>query len=216
MEKIIVLDCETCGDVNNDDSFAYDLGFMVCDLNGNIYEKHSYVIADYFLDKGMMETAFYKDKVPSYWEDIKNGKRQLRKLSTIHFILKDVMTQYNITKVFAFNVRFDFNAMTNSQRLVTNSRFRYFFPYGTEICDIMSFARELAKEESYKEFCKSNGYVTKRNQSQVKAEVVYRYLFDDKFEEAHQGLQDCEIEFEILRELNKRYPNTEYHLVKED
>jgi hypothetical protein len=38
----IVLDVETTGDVNN--ALVYDLGYIVCDLKGNVYEKREYAI----------------------------------------------------------------------------------------------------------------------------------------------------------------------------
>ena len=57
MEKIIVLDTETTNSL--DDALCYEVGFMVCDLMGKVYSKHSFVVADIFLDKELMNVAFF-------------------------------------------------------------------------------------------------------------------------------------------------------------
>lgn len=63
-EKIIVLDTETTNSI--DDPFCYDVGFAVVDMQGNVIEQHSYVVADIFLDKELMASAYFSDKIPQY------------------------------------------------------------------------------------------------------------------------------------------------------
>ena len=46
-EKFIVLDIETPNDIP--DTFAYDVGFVVADRKGTIYEEESFVIKDVFI-----------------------------------------------------------------------------------------------------------------------------------------------------------------------
>lgn len=214
-EYILCLDTETSGKVNEDTSLVYDIGFLVADLNGNIIEKHSYTIADTFLDSDIMEQAFYKDKMPQYWEDIKNGTRKLRRLSTVKFIIYDIVKQYNIKKVYAFNSKFDYDSLLNTQRYITCSKYRYFLPFGLIICDIMNYARELAKTNEYKQFCKDNEYLTKNGRSQIKAEVVARYLFNNDFIESHTGCEDSEIEYKILITLRQMFNNVDDRLWKD-
>ena len=55
MEKYLVLDTETANSL--DDPIVYDIGFAVIDATGHVYESHSYVIADFFLDKELMASA---------------------------------------------------------------------------------------------------------------------------------------------------------------
>ena len=87
--KFLVLDTETTNTI--DDPFCYDVGFAVVDAAGNVYETHSYVIADIFLDSELMTYAYFAEKVPQYWEDIKSGKRTLRRFKTVKYILRDVV-----------------------------------------------------------------------------------------------------------------------------
>lgn len=207
----LVIDTETTNSI--DDPFAYDVGFVVVKATGEVLEEHSYVVADIFLDKDLMASAYFADKIPQYWEDIKSGKRQLRRLKTIKNILRDVMTQHNANMVCAYNCAFDVRSGNYTQRYLTSSKYRYFYPYGTQFMDILKLAREVLKtDENYKTFCKDNGYVTEKGQNRYTAEVVYRYLFDGEFVEEHTGLADCLIEAQIMVKLMGENPNVDFRL----
>ena len=211
MTKYIVLDTETTNSL--DDPIAYDIGFAVIDINGKVYEAHSYVVADVFLDEELMASAFFADKIPQYWEDIKNGNRKLRKLKTIKYILADVCKQYGIKKICAYNCRFDVRSLNLTQRFLTNSKYRYFYPYEIQFMDILKLARGILKnDDKYGEFCYNNDYMTKNNQRRYTAEIVYRYLFDNNFVESHTGKEDCIIEGKIMIELLKRNPESNFKL----
>lgn len=197
MEKIMILDTETTNDI--DCPIMYDCSFIVADFNGNVYDEKAYVVADVFLDKELMASAYYIDKMPQYWNDIKNGTRELKTLFNIKKAVAEVMKKYNITKVFAYNCRFDYLSTALTQRYITKSKFRWFFPYGTEFYDILKMARNHFKyNEMYSAFCVDNAYITKNGKPQMTAEVVYRFLKDETFVEEHKGLEDCKIEYEIL------------------
>ena len=210
-EKFLVLDTETTNSI--DDPFAYDVGFAVVDCTGKVYETHSYVVADIFLDKDLMSSAYFADKIPQYWEEIKSGKRLLRRFKTIRSILRDVVAQYGIRYVCAYNCAFDVRSGNYTQRYLTSSKYRYFYPYGTQFMDILKLAREVLKtDENYKTFCKDNGYVTEKGQNRYTAEIVYRYLFDNEFVEEHTGLADCLIEVQIMVKLMGEHPEINFNL----
>lgn len=215
MRKFIVLDTETANSI--DDPMCYDVGFAVIDETGKVYESHSYVIADIFLDeKKMMKEAYFADKIPQYWEDIKNGKRQLRRFKTVKKILKDVCDQYCVKIIVAHNARFDNRSLNLTQRWLTSSKGRYFFPYGVKIWDTLKMAREVfGKDDDFGKFCCENGYLTKRGQRRYTAEILYRYLTNNNdFVESHTGLEDVMIEKEILVECLKRKPELDGSLWK--
>ena len=196
-EKFIVLDTETTNSI--DDPLCYDIGFAVIDLDGKVYESHSYVVADIFLDEELMESAYFKEKIPMYWEDIKKGSRTLAKFKTIRNIFCEVCKKYNITKVIAHNARFDYRSVNLTQRFLTSSKWRYFFPYGVEIWDTLKMARKIFKNEDYDTFCYENDYLTERGCKRYTAEVLYRFLSgDNEFIESHTGLEDVLIEKEIF------------------
>lgn len=198
IKKYIVLDTETTN--NLDDPIAYDIGFAVIDAKGNVYETHSFVIANVFLNKKLMESAYFAEKIPQYWIDIKEGKRKLVRLKTVKKVLKEVMQKYDTNIVIAHNARFDYKSTTTTQRFLTFSKYRYFFPYGTEIWDTLKMARQALKNNvEYDNFCYNNNYLTKRGCKRYTAEIIYRFLTGkNDFVESHTGLEDVMIEKEIF------------------
>ena len=205
--KYLMFDTETTNDIEC--PICYDFGFSVIDEDGNIYEQGSFVVADIFLDENLMQSAYFVDKVPQYWKEIKEGKRTLRRWKTIKHIVKDVMRQHDIDTVVAHNARFDYLSTATTQRYLTSSKWRFFFPYGTKFLDTLKMAREtFGKDENYITFCQENGYLTAYNKPRFTAEILYRYLTNDTtFEEAHTGLEDVEIETQIFLECIHRNPS---------
>ena len=197
-EKIMVLDTETTNDI--DCPLVYDVGFIVMDMQGNVYGEYSYVVADIFLDNDLMKSAYFADKIPSYWKDIKSGKRELKKFSTIKKIITNVCKEYSIKKIVAHNCRFDYLSMQTTQRFLTSSKYRWFFPYGVEMWCTLKMAREIfSRNNEYGEYCYKNKYLTKRGQRRYTAEILYRFLNNDEnFVESHTGLEDVKIEKDIF------------------
>lgn len=197
-EKFMVFDTETTNDI--DCPIMYDFGFAIIDKNGKVYRKGSFVVADVFLDKELMESAFFAEKIPMYWEQIKSGERELKRLANIRKIILNTMKEFNIKIVMAHNTRFDYRSTATTQRYMTNSKYRYFFPYGTEFWDTLKMAREIfSDDENYCAFCTENDFLTKNGKNKYTAEILYRYLTDDiSFEESHTGLEDVLIEKEIF------------------
>ena len=208
--KVIMLDTETTNDIEC--PICYDIGCSVVDLdNGEVIERHSYVVADVFCDKELMSSAYFIDKVPQYWADIKSGKRMLRRWSTIRHIIADVMAQYEVDTVVAHNARFDYTSTATTQRYLTSSKWRYFFPYGTKfVCTLKMAKQVFGKDNEYIAFCEEHEFLTTYKKPKLTAEVIYRYLTNDiEFVESHTGLEDVEIETVILLECIKRNPEVD-------
>ena len=204
MEKYIMLDTETTNSL--DDPICYDVGFAVVDREGAIYETYSFVVAEVFLNEELMESAYFIEKVPQYWEDIKKGTRKLAKFNTIRKVLAETMKKYNTNIVIAHNARFDYRSTAKTQRYLTKSKYRYFLPYGTEVWDTLKMAREVLKNDvDYDNFCYNNNYVTKRGCKRFTAEILYRFFTgDNDFVESHTGLEDVTIEKVIFAECMAR------------
>lgn len=204
MEKYIMLDTETTNSL--DDPICYDVGFAVVDREGAIYETHSFVVAEVFLNEELMASAYFIEKVPQYWEDIKKGTRKLAKFNTIRKVLAETMKKYNTNIVIAHNARFDYRSTAKTQRYLTKSKYRYFLPYGTEVWDTLKMAREVLKNDvAYDNFCYNNNYVTKRGCKRFTAEILYRFFTgDNDFVESHTGLEDVTIEKVIFAECMAR------------
>lgn len=196
--KYIILDTETTNDIEC--PLVYDFGFAVIDETGKVYASYSYVNADIFCDKALMESAYFVNKIPSYWEDIHNGTRILKSFYAIEKIFRKVCNEWNINTFIAHNTRFDYLALNNTKRYITTSKYRFFFPYGSKFVDTLKFSRDvLNNRDDYRQFCIDNEYVTKRNENRYTAEVIYRFLTNcNDFVEEHTGLADCMIEKEIF------------------
>ena len=219
-DRIMILDTETTGDI--DCPFVYDVGFEVFDLMGHTFASESFVNADIFLDKGLMENAFFADKIPTYWDEIKSGQRRLAKWTTIKKSIKQVCEAFDVHYICAHNAAFDNRALNTTQRLITTSKYRYFLPYGVEWLDTLKMARQILKNDSaYGEFCYNNEYLTSRGIRRYTAEIIYRFLSgDNSFEESHTGLEDVKIERKIFEfclanapEIDGRlWPKDDYNL----
>ena len=210
----IMLDTETANTQQEENGkldmrfvLPYDFGFAVIDSHGRVYEKFSFVNSDiYIYEKGLMRSAYYADKLPQYDKDLAEGRRIMANTYNIRRIILEKIKEYNCKFVCAHNARFDLNACNNIQRWTTKSKYRYFFPYDIEFWDTLKMARDvLGNRPTYRKFCEENGYLTKQNQCRYTAEVIYQYIMQDTdFSESHTGLEDVEIEVQILAYLVSR------------
>lgn len=203
----IVLDTETCPldrdfeGVSPYNMFAYDFGWAVVDKRGNVYRTRSFIVDDIFnKEKELMTSAYYAWKIPKYLKEIEEGTRIVADFYTIRKTLIEDMREFEVTEVYAHNMRFDYGTTNNTQRWLTKSKYRYFFPYGTEICDTLKMSRQvLGKMPTYIRFCEENGYLTSNGQPRFTAEIIYRFISkNNDFVESHTGLEDVMIEKEIL------------------
>lgn len=217
----IVIDTETCPldkELQNVDPYnmwAYDIGWAVVDKRGNVYRTRSFMNANIFLDeKELMKSAYYANKIPMYWEEIKSGKRVLTSWEKIRKTFLNDVAEYEVKEIYAHNMRFDYGNLNNTMRWLSKSKYRYFFPYGLEICDTLKMARQvLGQMPSYKRFCEENGFLTKNNQPRYTAEIIFRFITKDlEFEESHTGLEDVLIEKEILAYLFRQHKKMERKL----
>ena len=204
----IMLDTETVNGLEY--PLFYDVGWQVIDSHGNKYIERSFMNADIFLrHKGLMQSAYYGDKIPQYWQDIKSGKRILTSMFAIRQQLQADCNLYNCKFICAHNARFDYKALNNTQRYITKSKYRYFIPYGLEWWDTLAMARSiLSNRHSYIDFCEKhntinngvNSHLTKNGKPRFTAEIIFQYITDNPdFIESHTGLEDVDIERQILR-----------------
>lgn len=197
----IVLDIE--GTNTTQDALCYDLGAAVIDKQGNVYETLDLVIYDiYALEKDLMKSAYYADKLPQYEKELKSGVRTMVSIFTAKKELKRLCDKYQVKAIMAHNARYDYFGLNTTLRYITKSKQRYFFPYGVEIWDTMKMAHDtICKQKTYIKFCEQNGYMTSHStpRPQEKAEVIYRYISgNNDFVERHTGLSDVMIEKEIF------------------
>lgn len=218
------LDTETCngleidGKVDLSQSIVYDIGWVITDKRGRIYKERSFIIYEVFVAmRDVMQSAYYADKIPMYWEQIKSGQRKLVKFQTMYDMYWKDVKEFGVKNSFAHNARFDLNALNNTIRWVTKSKKRWFFPYSMEIWDTLKMARQtIGQQKSYYKFCEMNGFMTNHRtpRPRLTAEVLYRYITGDvTFEESHTGLEDVLIETKIMVHCFRQHKKMEKRLL---
>ena len=207
---IMMMDCETANTLTRADGsldmtsvFIYDIGWQVTDKRGVVYEQKSYIVKEIFYgEQDLMKSAYYAKKIPQYLQEIAEGKRLVATYYEIRKDFWETMEKYSTKTVCAHNARFDYNATNITQRWLTKSKYRFFFPYGTEVWDTMKMARDvIAHTPTYIAFCQEHGYMTKHKtpRPRLTAEILYRYISGDhEFIESHTGLEDVDIERQIM------------------
>jgi hypothetical protein len=197
---IAVVDTETANSI--EDALVYDIGWAIVDKRGNVYLTRSYLISDIFCEeRDLMQTAYYAEKIPMYLADVREGKRKIISFRMARQIFISDCKRYNCNTACAHNARFDNNALNTTQRFLTGSKYRYFFPYGMEIWDTMKMAQDLiCPMPTYKRFCEAHeGFTLKNGNPRKTAEILYKFIIKNpEFTEAHTGLEDVLIEKEIL------------------
>lgn len=198
-ERALIVDTETANDVLC--PFPYDIGYAIIDAITKKYLcMRSFVVAEIYLDKEMMSSAYYAKKLPQYETDLKNGTRTLATLATIRRqIVKDI-EEFGVTAVGAYNMAFDRRALNNDERLITSSKYRWFLPYGIELFCIWNMAcTSILRSKRFIDWAEENDCISPKGNIQTSAEVAYRYLLKTtNFDEAHTALEDVIIEAEIF------------------
>lgn len=204
--NIIVLDTETAGDVSH--PLPYDKGYGVINHKGELLEKRSYCIYEVYVQmKELMKSAYYADKLPQYEEELKNGERQLVRLYTARKQMIEDMQKYNVDTIYAYNMPFDLRALNNDERMVTNGKYKYYFPYGTKFACIWNMACQvLLTRPSYIKFALANNLLTNKGNILTNAESCYKYITNNiDFQEEHKGIDDVLIEIQILMACLKQH-----------
>ena len=197
-EKFIVLDVEGMSGL-----MPYNVGYVIADRYGKIYKERSFALPENIyinivrsasLNQAVEMTA---GNVTDILQDFKNPffKRKYRCVGNEELkkrLIKDIK-KYNIKKVYAYNVAFDKASLRN----LFGDDFEKLVVEFIDIIPIILRTKLLTKK--YCQFCIDNGYVTEKGNIMTKAEVVYKYLFNDlNFVEEHTGLADVKIEYQIL------------------
>jgi len=198
-EVCLVVDVETAGGFKN--PLVYDLGVAaVVRSTGEILERHSLIIYEVFC--GMpdaMQSAYYAEKIPEYRKGINSGEHRIVRLRTARKIVADMVATYGIKRAYAYNAKFDANALDSTLRSIWGYRVR-FMPRGVKWCDIWHLAcTTILSQKRYRKFALANGLVSDAGNLRTSAEAAYAYITNTPgYVEPHTGLADVEIEAAIL------------------
>lgn len=199
VRKILMLDTETANGL--DAPLVYQIGVQIVDTQGNVYDAMNMLIREIFVEEQeKMQSAYYADKIPSYWNQYWKGELELVSLYEARRRIIELCNNWGCTIWCAHNAYFDNRALNNTERYVTENKYQYFFPFGMEIWDTMRMARDvILPTAKYQKFCHENDYLCKNGRPRLTAEILFRFISDDNdFVEEHKALEDVTIESQIL------------------
>lgn len=198
IKKYLVLDTETTGGLGH--PLAYDVGGVVVDASGYIWERFHWAALEIIGNPKAMASAFYAEKMPMYWEEVSAGN-----ILPLHFddILRRITGLcdfHNIQAVAAYNAGFDNRSMSTTTEHLFGDGNTNWLNRDIPIWDIWAGACTSVLDTA--KFCRwacKNGLVSDKGNPRTSAEVCFRYITGKTdFVEEHTGGRDAEIEAAIL------------------
>ena len=214
LKKFIVIDFEGKSPVR-----PYNVGIVVGDKHGNIYRTHQLTFSETFEENlttySGEEADLMTHKNISYIYTHQKEFRNVTIEAFTRFFFRLIEID-NITEVWAYNMVFDKSAF---RRLIGEQKFAE-LSEKVNFYDIIPMITPKLLTKKYVKYCLKNRYLTKANNLQTTAEIVYRYLFNNiNYIERHLGLQDAIDEYNILynafrqkKKLIKKYTETKPYI----
>lgn len=207
--NILILDVEALGIEN---PLVYDIGYAITDRKGNIKVTRSFLVKEVFGNLDLMNTAYYANKLPLYYEKLNQGIIKIKKWYDIRKQILEDMEEYNINILSAYNLAYDSKALDYTMKELTNKKFRNFFPKKFQfekLCIWALACQTIFTQKRFSKIAANEGWLTPKGNMLTNAEIAYRYLTKEYgFIEEHTGLADVLIENFIMAycfRQNKKY-----------
>lgn len=230
----MVFDTETTGEIVTSKNgheimqkYIYDIGYTIADKK-KIHLKRNFIVKEIFENVELMNSAYYKSKIPMYNEMINNREVDIIPFAEIVKIMQNDITTYNVSAVAAYNISFDLDAFMQTTNTIypntfpmqfrTTKKGGYAPDYETffkkfiarkevDIIDIWTLAcQTLCNQKTFQTYYKQE---TAKGNIKSNAEIVYSYIIDSEFVEDHTALSDSIIETEILQRIQKIHQKIE-------
>lgn len=196
----VILDTETAGSIGF--PLPYDFSYKIVRGKDMIeVVSRQFIIREIFLDTALMDTAYYADKVPLYWVRIWDKTAQLVKMYDARKTFLEDCKKYHVKEIYAYNMSFDLRACDCLMKKLTDGKYKHFFPKEFKMCCIWNMATDaFLATKKYYNFVVEHNYFSEKGNVLTNAEVAYNYITGDvTFTEKHIGIDDVNIETEILK-----------------
>lgn len=230
----MVFDTETTGEIVTSKNgheimqkYIYDIGYTIADKK-KIHLKRNFIVKEIFENVNLMNSAYYKSKIPMYNEMIKNGEVDIIPFAEIVKTIQKDIQMYDVKAVAAYNISFDLDAFMQTTNTIYPNQFQMLFRItkkgnyapdteqffqkyiarkNLEIIDIWTLAcQTLCNQKTFQTYYKQE---TAKGNIKSNAEIVYSYIIDNEFIEDHTALSDSIIETEILQRIQRIHQKIE-------
>lgn len=190
MKKIIVLDTEGMSSHN-----PYNIGYVVADRNGNVYLERNFAYLPAIIEN-VIDCEPAKELVIRGASEILETEKYYYvkdKKEILDTLRKDII-ENKVSDIWAYNCSFDSRMLNKLFGAECIEELGITFKC---IWSAIVYSKLLSR--NYFNFIEKNNYLTEKGNPISKAEIVYRYLFDENdFIEEHTALEDSKIELSIL------------------
>ena len=215
-QYLMFIDIETIGTLNVLEScLPFEIGMKIIDIqNDKVMTEKSYIVKRFFNNKYIMNCTFSATKYPQYIEKVENDKRyKLFSAKQISNDLIKLIEKYDIDTMVAHNGKFDYTMLG-----LYFNEFEVENPFkDINVLDTMEMSKVITMSKAYEDYCienvditsKRNGvvesdFITASGRVRTTAQAIYAYLTQNpNFQEAHTGLEDIAIEYEIFKASKK-------------
>lgn len=231
---IMVFDTETTGEIVTSKNgheimqkYIYDIGYTIADKK-EIHLKRNFIVKEIFENAELMNSAYYKNKIPKYRKMIESGEVDIIPFADIVKTMQADAKYFNIKEVAAYNISFDLNAFMQTTNCIYPNQFQmlfritkqgnyapdtekffknYILRKEVDIIDIWTLAcQTLCNQVTFQTYYKEE---TAKGNIKSNAEIVYSYIIDGDFIEDHTALSDSIIETEILQRIYRLHKKIE-------
>ena len=202
-----IIDTETANGLKN--PLCYDVAVIIFDKKGTELFRKNWLVSNVWNNERMFKTAYYAWKRPLY----DNIEKEIVNTYTFISEMNDIIDNYQVNFLLAYNLKFDLNSINKTvERFTYNSKFN---TENVEYIDVWNVAIDIImNNNSYKSFCRENGFISDAGNYKTSAEICYRFLTNIiDFDESHTAMDDCEIEKEIFMTCVKRKKKIEKGIV---
>ena len=197
----------------------YNIGYIIGDKFGNVFLERSFAVLPCVwenLQNCLQAKEMTHKNIQEILGDIENTTKRKYIYNSIEEVKKLILNdciKYHVREIWAYNCAFDKGSLKRlfgeDWEMISNMVTFY------DIIPAILYSKLLTKK--YVKWCNNNGFITQKGNVMTKAEIVYKYLFNDlTFEEEHTGLSDCKIEYKILlkaihsgKKIDRKVPSVE-------
>ena len=181
----------------------FDIGWCVCDKQGNIFKKRNYLVKEVFINMDLMKHAHYFNKYPQYLDMMQEGKIKMLPWIEVMRRMEDDIIQYGIKNLYAYNMAFDKRAIYETARVIGKREPDFFKYEGVRFHCLWGMACEtILLRKMFFKVAKENNWFSEAGNIKTSAEVCYRFISNNyDFEESHTALDDSIIETAILAKI---------------